>query len=368
MRITINGRYRKQRMTGVQRYAQEIVSRLRERVSVVEPRHAVGGLRGHAWEQVCLPFRSQGSVLWSPCNTGPLYHPKQVVTIHDCAFHDCPEAFSKSFRRWYEWLLPRLARRAAKVVTVSEFSRRRLIELFGVPHEKTEVIANAVSQSFRPTDKAVVDVMRRRLGLPDSYVLTLGSIEPRKNLHRLLQAWQVTNERFKDHVLVVAGGRSSVFREVFTSVPPNVMFLGYVPDDDLPALYCGASCFVYASVYEGFGLPVLEAMSCGTPVICSNNTSLPEVSGDAALSVDPQDVHAIGHAITEILQAPELQRSLRAEGIHRAAKFSWDRSSDQVWDVLQSQGLVTESSVQRGSSLPIDIRKRIEGQADGRVA
>tara|TARA_R110002049_G_scaffold27321_2_gene94022 strand:+ start:100512 stop:101399 length:888 start_codon:yes stop_codon:yes gene_type:complete len=260
-----------------------------------------------------------------------------VVTIHDCAFHDCPDAFSKSFQRWYEWLLPRLACRAAKIITVSEFSRRRLLDLFGVPIEKTEVIANAVSQRFRPTNKDVVDAMRSRLGLPDSYVLTLGSIEPRKNLDRLLQAWKMSSERLKDRVLVVAGGRSSVFREVFTSAPRNVMFLGYVPDSDLPALYSGASCFVYTSVYEGFGLPVLEAMSCGTPVVCSNNTSLPEVSGEAAVAVDPFDVDVTGAAISEILQNPELQRTLRTDGLRQAARFSWTRTSDQVWDVLQSQ-------------------------------
>lgn len=337
MIVTVNGRYSTQRMTGVQRYAAEIVSRLSGRVSVVSPQHAMGSVRGHAWEQFYLPASLQGSLLWSPCNTGPLRYRRQVVTMHDCAFHDCPEAFSKSFRLWYEWLLPRLARRVAKVITVSEFSRNRIVDLLDIPLEKVAVVPNAVSPSFRRTDNMAIAAMRARLELPNRYVLSLGSIEPRKNLNRLLQAWKLVSKRLSGHVLVVAGGRSTVFREAFSSVPENVLFPGYVDDGDLPALYSGASCFVYPSIYEGFGLPVLEAMACGTPVVCSNSTSIPEVSGDSALSVDPFDVEAIGRAMTEILLNRELQKSLSVKVVHQASQFSWDRASDQIWDILQSQ-------------------------------
>jgi len=355
MIVTVNGRYSTQRMTGVQRYAAEIVSRLSSRVSVVSPQRAVGGVRGHSWEQFYLPRSVQGSLLWSPCNTGPLHHRRQVVTVHDCAFHDCPDAFSKPFRLWYEWLLPRLTQRVAKVITVSEFSRNRIVDLLGIPLEKVAVVPNAVSPSFCRTDNTAIDAMRGRLGLPKKYVLSLGSIEPRKNLNRLLQAWKLVSERLNGYVLVVAGGRSAMFREALSSVPKNVLFPGYVHDRDLPALYSGASCFVYPSVYEGFGLPVLEAMACGTPVVCSNNTSLPEVSGDAALSIDPFDVEAIGRAMVEILLNQELQKSLSVKVIHQASQFSWDRSSDQIWDILQSEAtdcLVASTACDEVSSVP----------------
>lgn len=337
MMAIVNGRYATQRMTGVQRYAAEIVSRLANRVSVVKPQRAFGGIRGHVWEQIQLPRSTKGSLLWSPCNTGPLRHRRQVVTVHDCAFHDCPEAFSKQFRLWYEWLLPRLTHRVAKVITVSEFSRNRIVDLLGVPHEKVAVVQNAVSPSFCRTDKTTIDAMRGRLGLPEKYVLSLCSIEPRKNLNRLLQAWKLVSERLSGHVLVVAGGRSAVFREALSTIPENVLFPGFVDDLDLPGLYSGASCFVYPSLYEGFGLPVLEAMACGTPVVCSNNTSLPEVSGDAALSVDPLDVEAIGRAVEEILIDGELRNSLRVRAIQQASQFSWDRASDEIWDILRSE-------------------------------
>jgi len=337
MLVTVNGRYSKQRMTGVQRYAAEIVSRLSTRVSVVSPHNVVGGVRGHIWEQIFLPGHVQGSLLWSPCNTGPIGYRRQVVTVHDCAFHDCPEAFSKPFRLWYEWLLPRLAHRVAKVITVSEFSRDRIVDLLGIPPEHVPVVPNAVSSNFCRTDKNTIVAMRDRLGLPNQYVLSLGSIEPRKNLNRLLQAWQLVHERLSGYFLVVAGGRSDVFREAFSSVPPNVLFTGYVDDRDLPALYSGASCFVYPSIYEGFGLPVLEAMACGTPVVCSNNTSLPEVYGDAALAIDPLDIEAIGLSIAEVVRDGDLRGAMSAKAIVQASRFSWDRSSNQTWDILQSQ-------------------------------
>ncbi len=335
MKLTVNGRFRTQRTTGVQRYAREITSRLSSLVDVLTPGEWNAGIRGHLWEQSVLPRLSRGGLLWSPCNTGPLSVRRQVVTIHDCAFADHPEAFSRMFASWYAWLIPRLARRARRIITVSRFSAQRLAELCDIDIDRIDVIYNGVSSHMCPAPVEAIAQLRQRSNLPGRYVLSVGSIEPRKNLQRLLTAWQRLAPA--DVGLVLAGGESAVFRGAgIDRLPPGVQLAGYVADEDLPTLYSGAEAFVYPSLYEGFGLTVLEAMACGAPVICSRTTSLPEVTGaEAAMLIDPLDVDDIASALGRLLADGQLQGKLRAQGLQRATQFSWDKAAAATAKVLK---------------------------------
>lgn len=341
MTVAVNGRYAVHQVTGMQRYAREIVSRLTPACSVVRPRRHVRGVRGHLWEQLALPRHIQGSLLWSPCSTGPLSVRRQVVTIHDCAFVDQVACFSRAFARWYQWLVPRLARRAQAIITVSRFSRDRIVEYCRVPAEKITVVYNGVDVGFRPQDAASVEACARRLSLPRPYVLCVGSLEPRKNLRRLLAAWSRLADRYGDVWLVLAGAGHQEGTRVFADaglshVAPRVHLTGYLGDGDLPALYAGAEVFLYPSVYEGFGLPVAEAMACGTPVVCSNVTALPEVAGDAAEFVDPLDVESIADGLVRLLEDRQRREALRTAGLAQSRQFSWEDAAKATWHVLES--------------------------------
>ena len=331
-----------QRVTGMQRYAREIVARLGNRVELVEPSRAGHGIRGHLWEQVGLPCRLRHSLLWSPCTTGPLGVSSQVVTIHDCAFRDRAECFTPRFAAWLQWLVPRLARRVRQILTVSQFSKDRVADICRVPPDKIHVVHNGVDPRFRPATAEEIAAARKRFGLPENYVLSVGSLEPRKNLPRLLEAWkqiaqQLISNRPPNPKLVLVGSTAAVFASAKLEAPDeSVVLTGYVPDEMLPALYSGAAAFVYPSLYEGFGLTVLEAMACGTPIICSSTTSLPEVAGDAAVLVDPNDVAAIGQAIQNLLTDEHLCNSLRSRGLARAQQFTWDRATAETWQVLEN--------------------------------
>lgn len=336
MRVEVNGRYLVQQLTGQQRYAREIVARLADRMHVVRPHGEPKGARGHLWEQFSLPRRLAHPILWSPSTTGPLAVRNQVVTIHDCAFFDQAGCFSRAFAAWYQYLVPRLARRVRQIITVSKFSRGRIIERCGVPPEKVTVIYSGVDSQFRLHSSEEIEVARKRLNLPRRYALCVGSLEPRKNLTRLLQAWQLAQPRLDGLSLLLVGAKGHVFRDAgLANAPPDVHLAGYIDDDLLPAVYAGADLFVYPSLYEGFGLPVIEAMASGVPVITSNVTSLPEVAGDAAITVDPLDVSSIAHAIEQVATDSALRARLREQGISRATQFNWDRTAAETWQVLE---------------------------------
>src|SRR4051794_27106099 len=232
MHVQVNGRYLVQRVTGQQRYAREIVARLAERLEVIEPPQSTKGMRGHLWEQLALPRRVNGGLLWSPSTTGPLRVARQVVTIHDCAFFDQAHCFSRAFAAWYQFLVPRLARAARRIITVSEFSKQRIVELCRVAPSKVSVVYSGVSSQFGPHSPDKIAAAREQLDLPERYVLCVGSLEPRKNLGRLLQAWQRAQPRLEGLSLVVVGAKGHVFRDVGLAEPPRGVHLaGYLSDD-----------------------------------------------------------------------------------------------------------------------------------------
>ncbi len=331
--IAINGRFQGRRVTGVERYASEVLRCLGPQTRVIKPRQTMTGLQGHLWEQFVLPKElGKDEYLWSPANTGPLAVASQTVTIHDLSVLDHPEWFTARFRLWYLFLLPRLARRASSILTVSEHSRRSILKRFGLPEEKVSVVPDGVNlRHFHPCDPGPA---RAKYDLRRDYILFVGSIDPRKNLERLLQAWARLGE-FGAMELVIVGSRGNMFRPVpVRSSRRRTRFLGYVPDEDLPALYAGATFFIMPSLFEGFGLSVLEAMACGTPVITSHAGALPEVAGDAALQVDPTSVEGMTEAMRTLLMDHDLRSVLSKKGMERACQFSWERSAAKIWEAL----------------------------------
>ena len=337
--IVVNTKVLASHTTGVQRYLLELLARM-PGLQQVAPATALAGIRGHAWEQLRLPASCKGKLLWSPSNTGPLAVRNQVVTIHDVVPLDHPEWLNRRFAAWYRFVIPRLARRVRHVIVDSDFTRQRLIAHSGISADRISVIHCGVDARFSPQTPVAIAAARAALQLPAGrYVLSVGSLEPRKNLGRLLSAWQrLLPELPPDIWLVLAGakGKSLVFANVpeLTCLPARVHLTGHVPDDRLPALYAGAEAFVYPSVYEGFGLPPIEAMACGTPVIVGNHASLPEVVGDAGMMVDPYDVEAIAAALMRLLTHADARNVLGARGRERAARFSWQATAEQTLAVL----------------------------------
>jgi glycosyltransferase involved in cell wall biosynthesis len=300
----------------VERWARELAARLPalrpDAYDVLAPRPRLVHRAGHAWEQLVLPVRAaRHRALLCPANLAPLAHPRNVIVIHDAAALRHPEWYSPAYAAWQRRILPALARRALHVVTVSEFSRRELVELLGV--ERVSVIPGGVDPRFTP--QADADRAKRELGLTRPYVLAVASQTARKNLKALVP--------LTDRIdVVVAGGHRPQFaREAGLD---RLHHLGAVPEALLPGLYAGAEVFALPSLYEGFGLPVLEAMACGTPVVCSDTTALPDTAGGAARLAPPDQV---AEAVREVLEAPG---ELRAAGLARAKEFSWERTAREV--------------------------------------
>jgi len=332
--LVINGRFRLQKMTGIQRASHAITALLCTPHVVIEPKSHHGGVSGHAWEQLVLPVRARGRLIWSPGTTGPVMADSQIVTIHDVAVIDHPEWFSPNFVRLYRGLWPTLAKRAEQIVTVSEFSKRRISEVLNIPNSKIKVVCNGVGQSFKPASRAAIESATASLGVANRpYFATLSTIEPRKNLKLVLRAWTKAKPYLpRDMVLLVIGGKGS--KAIFGSsdmddcvASEGVIFGGYVAEEMLPPLLSGAHGVLYPSIYEGFGLPVLEAMACGVPAVTTHLTSLPEVGGDVALYVDAEDPQDLANTLINLASSEDLRRESSARGLERAKLFTWDRAA-----------------------------------------
>lgn len=336
--IVVNARALCNPPNGVRRYTREVTKRMGNRVRLVSSRKASQGFRGHFWEQVILPSTIDSTqLLWSPANSGPLGVTRQVVTIHDLSPLDEPEGFKFPFRILYRALLPRLAERVKKVITDSEFSRKRIIDRLKISAEKVVTIPCGVDKThYYPRQITQIAGVRESYGLPETYLLFIGSLEQRKNLARLFLAWERVGHKLGGIFLVVVGRPGRPFRRLrFEHLPNQIAFVSQVGEQDMPSLYSGALALVYPSLYEGFGLPVLEAMACGTPVITSRAGALPEVIGDAGLLVNPYSVEEITQAILRMTEHPPLREDLASQGLSRTAAFSWDRTASQIETVLE---------------------------------
>jgi glycosyltransferase involved in cell wall biosynthesis len=310
---------------GVERWTRELARRLPKlrpgAYRVLRPRPALAHRAGHAWEQVVLPARARNArALLCPANLAPLAAARAVVVIHDAAPLRHPGWYSRTYATAQRLLLPAIARRAQRVVTVSEFARAELAELLGVD---ATVVPGGVDARFAPaTDAAAA---RHALGLTKPYVLTVASQTARKNLAALVPA---AHALAGDGVeVVVAGGHRPQFAP--EAGLDALRLLGHVDDALLPGLYAGAEAFALPSRYEGFGLPVLEAMACGTPVVAAAAAALPETCGDAAVLARP-DGEAFRAALTDLLGDTQERARLRAAGLARARAFTWDRTARAI--------------------------------------
>jgi glycosyltransferase involved in cell wall biosynthesis len=327
--VVVNGRFLARRVTGVERYGREILQCMGHDCSLESTRWQ--GWRGHAWEQFILPASlRESSVLWSPANTGPIMIRRQAVTIHDLSPLEHPEWFQKRFSVWYRLFLPVLLKRVQRVFTPSHYVKQKVMRRLGI--KEVVVTPNGVDQSlFHPRAKPT------HLDLPGEYILFVGTLEPRKNLERLFQAWSEIKDEFTKMWLLVAGVGGNVFKSVHLSKDiDRVRFLGYVSDETLAGLYTRASLFVLPSEDEGFGLPALEAMASGTPVIVSDGGALPEVVGDAGITFCLSNPHGLKQSMKECLSNTGLREELRERGLERAKKFSWQTTAEIVWRNLHA--------------------------------
>lgn len=267
-----------------------------------------------------------------------------VVSLHDLSFEHLPQTFNRRSRTQLRLTVRHSARRAAQILTLSEHTRRDVIETYSIAADKVTAIPLAAPTHFcAVNDDMELQRVRHTYGINGDYVLSVGSIQPRKNLVRLIKAYASLRDRHagnKFPKLVLVGKCAWLYDETLraldeTKVRESVVLTGYAPEADLPALYSGALCFVYPSYFEGFGLPPLEAMKCGAPVIVGNATSLPEVVGDAGLKVDPFDVSAIAGAIEELINNSELRHELRVKGSQRASMFDWRKTAQQTLKVYE---------------------------------
>jgi glycosyltransferase involved in cell wall biosynthesis len=270
-----------------------------------------------------------------------------VVTLYDLSYERYPDFFATGVPTGFRQFIPRTVRRAAVVLTISEFSKQDIVRFYRVPPEKVVVTLCAADPIFRPLkDEARLAAVRARYGTGDHFILCVGDLQPRKNLKRLITAYvKLRQADATRHKLVLVGRKAWLYDEIFavaraSGYVDELIFTAYVPDDDLVALYNAADLFVYPSIFEGFGLPPLEAMACGTPVITSNTSSLPEVVGDAALMVDPINVEALASAMVAVLGDTDLQTRLSACGLQRAAAFSWEATARTI---LRAYHMVEET-------------------------
>ena len=358
MRIGMNAFFLNQPATGSGQYTHHLLKALAR----VEPGHdyfpfsptraPLGELEENlakVWfEQVSFPWACwyhSVDVAHVPYFAPPLWPTvPTVVTIHDLIPMILPAYRGSILVRTYTRLVATAARRAHAIVADSECSKRDIVRLLGIPPQRVRVIYLAAEERFQPIeDEAWLGNMRRHYGLPERYILYLGGFDQRKNVPTLIRAFARARETLGDipH-LVIAGHpperESSLFpdpRRVVAELGLEVFFVGWVAEEDKPALYSGAACFVYPSLYEGFGLPPLEAMACGVPVVVSNTSSLPEVVGDAGLLVDPLDVDALAEAMIAVLSDEDLRASLRQKGIARAKRFSWERTARETLEAYK---------------------------------
>lgn len=297
------------------------------------------------WEQTILPLellRERADLLHALGFVSPIaWRGRTVVTVYDLSFMRFPEVYNRPNRVYLNTFTPPSLRRADRVITISEDARRDVIELCGVAPERVTPILLAADERFQPASADEIAAFRARHGLPERFVLYLGTLQPRKNIETLVRAYaQLRDAGSIDHALVIAGGRGWQFDSIFNlirelRIEAFVHLPGFVPDPEQPLWYSSATVFAFPSRYEGFGLPLLEAMACGAPVVSSSASSLPEVVGDAGLLVDPSDVEGWCSALRQLLEDEPRRAALAAAGRSRAQVFSWRRMAAETVQVYR---------------------------------
>lgn len=362
--IAINGRFLTQPVTGVQRHARELIFTLDAMlasgelqqpdhpVELLAPRtlrespplqflqlRKVGRFSGQLWEQTELPACSRGKLLFTPCGGAPLLHRDHVFILPDAAVFATPNAYTRAYATWYRWHHRRAARLPnLKIITVSEFSRSELARYLNLDPARIAVIPLGHEHALRPMPQP--EILTRLALTPGHYLLAVGSPNPNKNFYGLLQAFRILKQQHPEaasHLqLVIAGRADSRIYGSYRLQQQDVIQTGYITDGELRALYENAVCFVFPSFYEGFGLPLLEAMALGCPAVASNAASLPALGSEAAIYFNPNSPQEIAQTIARILTDGELRKELSEKGKNQAAKFQWQQTARETWTALRS--------------------------------
>lgn len=294
------------------------------------------------WEQLLWPvaaLRHKLDLLHSMAFVTPyLYSKPSVVTVYDLSFIHYPEQYPRLRQQYLTRQTGRSCRSARRVVAISESSREDIHRHYGVPLARIDVVSPGVEAVYRPLASTEIEDFRRRKVLPERFIMHVGTLQPRKNIPLLLDAF--ADLAHDDVALVLVGGKGWLYDEIFDRVrtlgfQDRVLFQGYVPDDELPLWYNAASVLAFPSLYEGFGMPVLEAMACGTPVVAARTSAVPEAAGDAALLFAPLDKAALGERLAAVLDDPALAAKMREEGLNQVRQYSWQRSAREMLDVYR---------------------------------
>ena len=291
-----------------------------------------------AWEQLAQPFalrRDRPDLLHATAFVTPIISRfPAVITVYDLSFALFPELFRGPNQTYLRTFTRLSVKRACRVIAISDHTRHDVNRLYGVPLDRIDVAYPGVDVRFQPMPHDAVEAFRRKHNLPDRFFLYLGTLEPRKNLSRLIDAfaWLTAAHPKARLQLILVGGKGWMYEELFAKVrslglEERVRFAGFAPDEDLPLWYSAATALVYPSTYEGFGMPPLEAMACGTPVVASNAASLPEVVGDAALTIEPEDVSGLAGAMQRVWDDAALRVELSRRGIDQAKRFTWEATA-----------------------------------------
>jgi len=347
--VIINSKFLTQNLTGVQRVSFNIskilANKFKERFllfapkGLFNPKYAeilkgnlpllCGQTKGLVWEQIELPLfaKQRDAIILNLGNSGPIFYKKNVVVIHDLLWLKFPQAYSRKFRAWYGFMIPKLLKNASKIITVSKRSRVDILEHFNISEDRLQVVYPSVD----------VDIFKLLNLKRENFILWVGSMRFYKNIHGLLEAFKILKNAYKiEHKLALVGSDSEKVKGIINKkLAKDIIFIRDVDDIILLNLYNRATLFVFPSLYEGFGLPPLEAMACGCPAVVSNAGSLPEVCGDAVVYCNPYDPEDIARAMYEVLNSEDLRNYLVQKGFERVKMFSWEKTAREILKIIE---------------------------------
>lgn len=355
--IYINGRFLTQPITGVQRYAIEVLKSFDRLLSkgiinkeeysfvLLVPKNIrynldlecialckIGRLYGQIWEQLELPFFSKGCLLINLCNTAPLVKSQQILTIHDAAASANKNNYSFAFRTWYQLLHHLLPFRTKKIITVSNFSKKELMHYYPINEKNIKVVHLGVDHIYNL--KRNNDILEKYDLLNKPYILAVSSLNPNKNFRGIIESLKYITQ--KDIQIVIVGADDiPIYKEANIQISSTIKLVGYVSDEELKSLYENAQCFIFPSFYEGFGLPPLEAMACGCPVIASDRASLPEVLGDTVIYCNPENPKDIAAKIEMLLGDKKLRSYYQEQGLKLSREYSWDNCGMELFNAIE---------------------------------